>query len=103
MAALKITKENFQQEVMESTKPVLLDFFATWCGPCKMVGPILEQIAEEHPEIKVCKINVDEEQELAASFQVMSIPSLFVVKEGKITNQAVGARSKKQLLAMIEE
>lgn len=103
MAALKITKENFQQEVMESTKPVLLDFFATWCGPCKMVGPILEQIAEEHPEIKVCKINVDEEQELAASFQVMSIPSLFVIKEGKVTNQAVGARSKKQLLAMIEE
>ncbi len=103
MAALKITKENFQQEVMESTKPVLLDFFATWCGPCKMVGPILEQIAEEHPEIKVCKINVDEEQELAASFQVMSIPSLFVVKEGKVTSQAVGARSKKQLLAMIEE
>ncbi|MBQ7035543.1 MAG: thioredoxin [Clostridia bacterium] len=103
MATLKITKENFQQEVMESTKPVLLDFFATWCGPCKMVGPILEQIAEEHPEIKVCKINVDEEQELAASFQVMSIPSLFVIKEGKITNQAVGARSKKQLLAMIEE
>lgn len=103
MAALKITKENFQQEVMESTKPVLLDFFATWCGPCKMVGPILEQIAEEHPEIKVCKIDVDQEQELAASFQVMSIPSLFVIKEGKVTNQAVGARSKKQLLAMIEE
>ncbi len=103
MAALKITKENFQQEVMESAKPVLLDFFATWCGPCKMVGPILEQIAEEHPEIKVCKIDVDEEQELAASFQVMSIPSLFVIKDGKVTNQAVGARSKKQLLAMIEE
>ncbi len=103
MAALKITKENFQQEVLESTKPVLLDFFATWCGPCKMVGPILEQIAEEHPEIKVCKVDVDQEQELAASFQVMSIPSIFVVKEGKVTNQAVGARSKKQLLAMIEE
>lgn len=103
MAALKITKENFEAEVLKSEKPVLLDFFATWCGPCKLVGPVIDQIAQEHPELKVGKINVDEEQELAASFQVMSIPSLFVLKEGKVTAQAVGARSKKQILAMIEE
>ncbi len=103
MAALKITKENFETEVLKSEKPVLLDFFATWCGPCKLLGPVIEQIAEEHPELTVGKINVDEEQELAASFQVMSIPSLFVLKDGKVTAQAVGARSKKQILAMIEE
>ena len=103
MAALKITKENFEAEVLKSEKPVLLDFFATWCGPCKLVGPVIDQIAQEHPELKVGKINVDEEQELAASFQVMSIPSLFVLKEGKVTAQAVGARSKKQIRAMVEE
>lgn len=103
MVALKITKENFETEVLKSEKPVLLDFFATWCGPCKLVGPVIEEIAAEHPELTVGKINVDEEQELAASFQVMSIPSLFVLKDGKVTAQAVGARSKKQILAMIEE
>lgn len=103
MAALKITKENFETEVLKSQKPVLLDFFATWCGPCKLVGPVIEQIAAEHPEYTVGKINVDEEQELSASFGVTSIPSLFVLKEGKVTAKAVGARSKKQILAMIEE
>ena len=101
MVALKITKENFETEVLKSEKPVLLDFFATWCGPCKLVGPVIEEIAAEHPELTVGKINVDEEQELAASFQVMSIPSLFVLKYGKVTAQAVGASSKKQILAMI--
>ncbi len=103
MAALKINKETFETEVLQSEKPVLLDFFATWCGPCKLLAPVLDQIAQEHPEIKVCKVDVDENQELAAAFQVMSIPTLFVVKEGKVTAQAVGARSKKQLLDMIEQ
>ena len=103
MAALKINKETFETEVLQSEKPVLLDFFATWCGPCKLLAPVLDQIAKEHPEIKVCKVDVDENQELAAAFQVMSIPTLFVVKEGKVTAQAVGARSKKQLLDMIEQ
>ncbi len=103
MAALKINKETFETEVLQSEKPVLLDFFATWCGPCKLLAPVLDQIAEEHPEIKVCKVDVDENQELAAAYGVMSIPTLFVVKEGKVTAQAVGARSKKQLLDMIEQ
>lgn len=103
MAALKINKETFEAEVLQSEKTVLLDFFATWCGPCKLLAPVLDQIAEEHPEIKVCKVDVDENQELAAAYGVMSIPSLFVIKEGKITAQAVGARSKKQLLDMMEK
>ncbi len=103
MAALKINKETFDKEVLQSEKPVLLDFFATWCGPCKLLAPVLDQIADEHPEIKVCKVDVDENQELAAAFQVMSIPTLFVIKEGKVTAQAVGARSKKQLLEMMEK
>ena len=103
MAALKINKETFETEVLQSEKPVLLDFFATWCGPCKLLAPVLDQLAEEHPEIKVCKVDVDENQELAAAFQVMSIPTLFVIKEGKVTAQAVGARSKKQLLEMMEQ
>ena len=103
MAALKITKETFENEVLKSEIPVLLDFFATWCGPCKLLAPVLDQIAAEHPEIKVCKVDVDESQELAASFQVMSIPTLFVIKDGKVTAQAVGARSKKQLLEMMEK
>ena len=103
MAALKINKETFDKEVLQSEKPVLLDFFATWCGPCKLLALVLDQIAEEHPEIKVCKVDVDENQELAAQFQVMSIPTLFVIKDGKVTAQAVGARSKKQLLEMMEK
>ena len=101
MSVIHIPQENFQQEVLESTKPVLLDFWAAWCGPCRMVGPIIDEIAEEHPEIKVGKINVDEEQALAAQFQVMSIPSLFVLQDGKIVNQALGARPKQQILSLI--
>ena len=96
-----ITKENFQAEVMESDKPVLLDFWASWCGPCRMVSPILDEIANEHPEIKVGKINVDEQRELAAQFNVMSIPTLVVVKDGKVTNQTVGARPKEQILQLL--
>lgn len=101
MSVIHITKENFRKEVLESTRPVLLDFWAAWCGPCRMVSPIIDEIAEEHPEIKVGKINVDEEQELAAQFQVMSIPSLFVMKNGEIVNQALGARPKEQILSLI--
>ncbi len=96
-----ITKENFQAEVMESDKPVLLDFWASWCGPCRMVSPILDEIANEHPEIKVGKINVDEQRELAAQFNVMSIPTLVVVKDGEVTNQTVGARPKEQILQLL--
>ena len=101
MSVQIINKSNFQKEVLESDKPVLLDFWASWCGPCRMVSPIVDEIADEHPEIKVGKINVDEEGELAAQFGVMSIPSLFVIKNGKIANKAVGALPKNQILDMI--
>lgn len=101
MSAMHITKNNFQEEVIRSDKPVLLDFWASWCGPCQMVGPILEEIAKEHSDIKVGKINVDEERELAEQFQVMSIPTLVVVKDGRIVNQAVGARPKSQILDLL--
>lgn len=101
MTALKITKQNFQEEVMNSDKKVLIDFWASWCGPCRMVSPVIEEIATERPDIKVCKVNVDEEQELAAAFQVMSIPALVVMENGKVVNQAVGARPKAQILSLL--
>lgn len=101
MSVLVIDKNNFEAEVVKSDKPVLLDFWASWCGPCRMVSPIVDEIAEEHPEIKVGKVNVDEERELSQMFGVMSIPSLFVIKDGKIVNQAVGARPKQQILDLI--
>lgn len=101
MAALNITKDNFHQEVMNSDKPVLLDFWAGWCGPCRMVSPIVDEIASEHPELKVCKVNVDDEEELAAQFGVMTIPSLFVIKNGEITNRSMGVKPKQQILAMV--
>ena len=103
MSVLHITKENFNAEVVNSDRPVLLDFWATWCGPCRMVGPLVEEIAAEHPEIKVGKINVDEQPELAAQFQIMSIPTLMVVKNGQITQRVVGARPKAQILALVQE
>ena len=103
MSVLHITKENFNAEVVNSDRPVLLDFWASWCGPCRMVGPLVEEIAAEHPEIKVGKINVDEQPELAAQFQIMSIPTLMVVKNGKITQRVVGARPKAQILALVQE
>ena len=101
MSAISVNKNNFGREVLNSDKPVLLDFWASWCGPCRMVSPIVDEIAAERSDIKVCKINVDEQPELAARFGVMSIPTLVVMKNGKVINQAVGARPKAQILAMM--
>ena len=101
MSVIQITKQNYQQEVEGSEKPVLLDFWAAWCGPCRMLSPIVDEIAEEHPEIKVGKVNVDEEQELAAQFGVKTNPSLFVMKQGRIVNQSVGVKPKQQILALL--
>ena len=101
MSAININKNNFQNEVLNSEKKVLLDFWAPWCGPCRMVVPIVEEIAMERPDIKVGKINVDEEEELAAQFGIMSIPTLVVIENGKIVNQAMGARSKEAILGML--
>ena len=101
MSALYITKNNFQEEVINSKKPVLLDFWASWCGPCRMVSPIVDEIAEERSDVKVCKVNVEEQRELAAAFKVMSIPTLVVMKEGKIVNRAMGARPKDQILELL--
>ena len=101
MPALHITKDNFQAVVLDSTKPVLLDFWAPWCGPCRMVAPVVEEIAGERSDIKVCKVNVDEQPELAGQFGIMSIPTLMVIKNGKIVRQAMGARPKSAILAML--
>ena len=101
MSAVNINKTNFQEEVTRSDKPVLLDFWAPWCAPCRMVVPIIEEIADERPDIKVGKTNVDEQPELASQFHVMSIPTLVVMKNGKIVNQVMGARPKAAILAMI--
>lgn len=103
MAALKITKNNFEQEVLKSKEPVLLDFWASWCGPCRMVSPTVEEISEEvQGKVKVGKINVDEESELASQFRVMSIPTLVVMKDGKVSSTAIGVRPKKDILKMLE-
>ena len=101
VAALNINKENFHEEVLNSDKKVLLDFWAPWCGPCRMVVPLVEEIADERPDIKVGKINVDEEQELAMQFGVMSIPTLLVMENGKIVNKSLGARPKKAILNLL--
>ncbi|MGI6239070.1 MAG: thioredoxin [Christensenellales bacterium] len=101
MKTVNITRENFQKEVMESDKPVLIDFWASWCGPCRMVSPILDALAAERPDVKIAKVNVDEQQELAGAFEVMSIPTLVVVKNGKVVNRASGARPKEQIAAML--
>ena len=101
MSVIKISKENFASEVLNSNKPVLLDFYADWCGPCRMVGPIVSGIANERNDVKVGKINIDEQPELAAQFQVMSIPMIAVIKNGKLENQVVGYRSKEQIEAML--
>jgi len=102
MALVHITKDNFNKEVMETEKVVLLDFWATWCGPCQMIAPILNEVAEECPDITVGKIDVDEEQELAMSFGITSIPTLIVIKNGKAVDKAIGMRAKNQILEMID-
>lgn len=103
MAELKITRENFENEVMKSDIPVLIDFWAPWCGPCQMMGPIIEQLAEEYEgKAKVGKVNVDEEGELSQAFGVMSIPTIVLIKDGKVVKQAVGARPKAEVEAMLQ-
>lgn len=101
MSVLTINQRNFSDEVVRSDRPVLLDFWAPWCGPCRMVGPILDEIAQERADIKVGKVNIDEQPELAGRFGVMSIPTMVVLKNGKVVNQAVGARPKSQILALL--
>lgn len=102
MSVIKVTKENFE-DIKNSDKPVLLDFYAVWCGPCQMMSPIVDELAEQNPQYVVGKINVDDDPELAQAFSVVSIPTLVVMKDGKVTNQAVGARPLSDLIAMLED
>lgn len=101
MSVVNVNLDNFEEEVLKSDVPVLVDFWASWCGPCRMVAPVLEELADEHPEIKVVKINVDEQGELASSFGIMSIPTLMVFKNGEVKNQSVGVKTKSQILEML--
>lgn len=101
MAALHVTIDNFESEVLQSDKPVLVDFWASWCGPCKMLLPVIEELADEVTDAKICKINVDEQQELAARFHVMTIPTLMVFKDGKMVSSSVGVKSKASILEML--
>lgn len=102
MAAMHITSDNFDKEVLQSDKPVLIDFWAAWCGPCQMLGPTIEELANEVTDTKICKVNVDEEQDLAVKYGVMSIPTLVLVKDGKPVSTSVGVKSKSDILAMLE-
>ncbi len=101
MSVIEITADNFEQEVLNSDKPVLLDFWAVWCGPCMMLSPLVEEVAQEHPEVKVGKVNTDKQMALAQQFKVSAIPALFVVKDGQIVNKSVGAIPKEQIEALI--
>lgn len=103
MAVTKITNENFETEVLQSDKPVLLDFFATWCSPCKMLSPVVDSIAEEHPEIKIYKIDIDEEPSLTERFGIMSVPTLVVMKNGEIVRTSVGFKSRNAILSLLAE
>jgi len=102
MAIITLTSENFKQEVLDSEKPVLVDFWASWCGPCRMIAPIIDQIAEEHEEFKVAKVDIDAQPEIASQFNVVSIPTLIVFRDGQPAEKAVGARPKAQILALME-
>ena len=102
MAVTVITKDNFEQEVLKSDKPVLLDFWAAWCGPCKMLSPVVDQIAEENPDIKVGKVDVDDQVELAMKYQIMSIPTLLVFNNGELANQSVGVIPKQAILNLVK-
>ena len=102
MSVIKVNQDNFEKEVLQSERRVLLDFYADWCGPCRILSPIVEEIAKEHPEYKVCKINVDEEGVLAGAFEVMSIPMLLVFEKGKVIAKSLGAKPKAQVLALLE-
>ncbi len=103
MGVLKITSENFKSEVLESSQKVLIDFYADWCGPCKMMGPVVEEIAEEHSDVKVVKINVDNAEDIAIKYQIMSIPTLVVVKDGQEVNRSIGLISKEKIEELIEK
>lgn len=102
MATIQITSENFEKEVINSQVPVLVDFWAIWCGPCKMIGPVLEKISEEMSDVKVAKVNVDEQPDLADKYQVMSIPTLIVFKGGEIVNKTIGVQSEQEIRDMLE-
>ncbi|NLJ64540.1 MAG: thioredoxin [Christensenellaceae bacterium] len=102
MATVEVTKANFQSEVINSDKPVLVDFWAGWCGPCRMIAPVLDEIAKENPDIKVAKVNVDEQQELAAQFGIMSIPTIIAFKDGEQMGKSVGVRSKQDLVKLVK-
>ena len=102
MSVIELTKENFEAEVTKSSKPVLIDFWASWCGPCRTIGPIVDEVAKEATDAKVCKVNVDDQPELAQQFQISNIPTLVVMKDGKVVNKAVGGRSKADLLQLLK-
>lgn len=102
MAVVTLTKENFEQEVIQSQKPVLIDFWASWCGPCKMLSPVVDEIADEVDSTKICKVNIDEQPELAGAFQIMSIPTLAMMKNGKVITTSVGVQPKSKILKMME-
>lgn len=102
MSVIKLTSKNYEEEVMQSKKPILIDFWAAWCGPCKMMSPVIDQIAQENEDIKVCKVNIDEEKELAEQFQIMSIPTIVAIKSAKIVNTSVGVAQKEEIINMLK-